>query len=274
MVKSIISRYEVVELFFTDEDLQFKIVSVLNLSWKGRNAKAMNRPFHAISFRISGDAEFLHEKGSVFVKSKDLLFVPKNFDYIQKAKEEELIVVHLTCESKLPSEIMKFTTENPQYFERKFKELYSAWMKQQPGYKYECSSIFYKIIMAIERELANKKFHTDNRIADAIDYIHDNFITREISVEFLANMCGMSDTYFRRLFVEKTSMTPIKYIRSLKLNYAIELLKSGYYNIREIADKCGFSTVNYFSLFIKKETGFSPNVLRKKLLEQYEGTIP
>lgn len=260
-------------MFFADDDLQFKIVSVLNLSWKRRNAKAMNRPFHAMSFRISGDAEFLCETGSVFVKSKDLIFVPKNFDYTQKAKKEELIVVHLTCEKELPSEIVKFTTENPQYFERKFKELYSAWMRQQPGYKYECTSILYKIIMAIERELANKNFHTDNRIADAIEYIHDNFITGEISVEFLANMCGMSDTYFRRLFVERTSMTPIKYIRSLKLNYAIELLKSGYYNVREVADKCGFSTVNYFSLFIKKETGYSPNVLRKKVLKQYKNDI-
>ena len=261
---------EVIVLFFTDDDLQFKIVSVLNLSWDERCEKAMNRPFHALSFRITGDAEFLYDSGSTLVKSKDIIFVPKKFDYTQNAKNEELIVVHLNCEKELPSEIVKFTTENPQYFERKFKELYSVWMKQQSGYRYECKSIFYKIIMAIEREIANKNFHTDNRIADAIDYIHDNFMIGEISVEFLANMCGMSDTYFRRLFVQKTLMTPIKYIRSLKLNYAIELINSGYYNVREIADKCGFSTVNYFSLFIKKETGFSPSELRKKSLRKYE----
>ena len=70
-----------------------------------------------MSFRINGEAEFIYGKGSTIVKSKDMIFVPKGIDYTLKTKEEELIVVHLTCESDLPQEIRKFTTA-PHYFEK------------------------------------------------------------------------------------------------------------------------------------------------------------
>ena len=84
------SKYEVIDLFFADDDLQFKIVSVLNLSWDGRCEKAMNRPFHALSFRITGDAEFSYDSGSTLVKSKDILFVPKNLIIHKKQKMKSL----------------------------------------------------------------------------------------------------------------------------------------------------------------------------------------
>jgi len=72
-------------------------------------------------------------------------------------------------------------------------------------------------------------------------------------------MCSMSDTYFRKLFVENFAVTPLKYINNLRLNYAIELLSSGYYSISEISDKCGFDSIYYFRAFIKKETGNAPS---------------
>ena len=61
-------------------------------------------------------------------------------------------------------------------------------------------------------------------------------------------------------------MTPQKYINQLRLTAATELLQSGYYSISEVASHCGFNNINYFSAFIKKETGLSPVSYRKVLL--------
>ena len=47
---------------------------------------------------------------------------------------------------------------------------------------------------------------------------------------------------------------------------ATELLQSGYYSVGEIASRCGFNNINYFSTFIKKETGLSPLRYRDRLL--------
>ena len=101
-------------------------------------------------------------------------------------------------------------------------------------------------------------------ILEAVEYIHDHFTEDGLTVDFLAKMCGMSDTYFRKLFVKNFSLTPIDYIKSLKVNYARDLLLSGYYTVGEVSDKCGFNTINYFSSFMKKETGLTPSDLLKK----------
>ena len=77
----------------------------------------------------------------------------------------------------------------------------------------------------------------------------------------------MSDTYFRRLFVTRFGQTPLRYINAMRFERARELLCSEYYTVEEIAELCGFNNVNYFSLFIKKETGLPPTTYRKMLLE-------
>lgn len=252
-------------MFLGEANKNFDIVSVLKLSWGKREAMSVDRPFHALSFRIRGNARFVYPEGFVPAGTNDIIFVPKYFDYKLEAEDEELICIHMHSDKPLPMMIKSFTPENPQYFARKFQELYSVWSGKRVGYEYECKALLYKILMKIERELAEANSTIDSKISEAIEYIHDNFATGDISVASLAAMCHMSDTYFRRLFVEKTSVTPTKYINTLKLGYALELLKSKYFNIREISEKCGFKTVSYFSEFIKKETGLSPSKLSKQL---------
>ena len=82
----------------------------------------------------------------------------------------------------------------------------------------------------------------------------------------MAKRCNVSETYFRKLFFENYQITPLEYINNLRTEYAIELLESGYYNVTEVAEKCGFGNAYYFSTFIKKRTGHSP----KKFIKEYE----
>lgn len=133
----------------------------------------------------------------------------------------------------------------------------SLWTRKQPGFEHECKSILYKIFYKIEKEsIVPSK--NDDKIAEIIDYIHENFSNVELNVRTLAEMCAMSDTYFRKLFKQTTNTTPLKYINRLRMEYAVELLQSKYYTVSEISNKCGFNNVYYFSLFIKKETGLTP----------------
>lgn len=249
-------------MFFGNTNANFDIMSVLKLRWDKSDAQSVNRPFHALSFRIKGNAQFVYPEGSVSVGTKDIVFVPKYFDYRLKAEDEELICIHMQSDKYLPMMIKKFTPENSQYFEKCFQDIYTAWKGQRPGYEYVCKSILYKILAKIEKEMNETNPTVDSKIAEAMEYIHDNFTNGDISVSSLAEMCHMSDTYFRRLFVKKTSVTPVKYINSLRLGFALNLLKSEYFNVREVSEKCGFRTASHFSEFIKKETGHYPSELR------------
>ena len=91
-----------------------------------------------------------------------------------------------------------------------------------------------------------------------------NFNDHALCVSALARRCGMSDTYFRRLFVARFGVTPLKHINDLRLARAMELLQADYHTVEEIAYMCGFNNISYFSTFFKKETGFSPMAYREK----------
>jgi AraC-like DNA-binding protein len=254
-------------MFFENQDLSVNILSVLHLEWEKRNDRSDHRPFHALSFRIRGNADMLTADGrKVHLGTGDIAFVPANLIYTQIADNERLLVIHFVCNGDLPQYVQQFTPENPEYFERKFYDIYNAWSKKQPGYIHECKSIFYKILLAMERQWNERRLTTANdKLAEAVEYIHDHFTDHDLTVDVLARRCGMSDTYFRKLFQSGFSITPLKYINQLRMTYARELLQSNYYTIEEISEKCGFNNINYFSLFVKKQTGYPPSVYRERL---------
>ncbi len=254
-------------MFFQSENLSVNILSVLRLEWEKRNDRSDHRPFHALSFRIRGNADMLTaEHGRVHFETGDIAFVPADLIYTQIAESERLLVIHFVCDEPLPEAVQKFTPKNPEYFERKFNDMYVAWSKKQPGYAHECKSIFYKILLEIERQWSESRFDTANeKLAEAIEYIHDHFTDRDLTVAAMARHCGMSDTYFRKLFLNSFAVTPLKYINQLRMTYARELLQSHYYTVEEISEKCGFNNINYFSLFVKKQTGYPPSVYRALL---------
>jgi AraC-like DNA-binding protein len=249
-------------MFFETEGFHINILSVHRLEWENRSDNSGTRPYHALSFRILGNAKLIHNSATSKVSTNDIVFVPAYCEYELNSESEDLFVVHFESNDSLPTQIKRFTPENPAYFKRKFEELYTVWSKKQTSYIHECNSIFYRILMHIEREYIHAKHSAvDERLNEAVDYIHDNFTKSDISIEELAQLCNMSGTYFRKLFSEKYNTSPRAYINNLKLQYALELLKSNYYTVSEVSDKCGFKNIYYFSSFIKKETGSSPTKL-------------
>lgn len=246
-------------MFFETNDFSINSISAFSLKWGEKTESSDIRPYHALSFRVRGDAEFIHNKDIVKVKTGDIVFVPSYYHYTIASGEEEVFVIHFTTEEKMPPKIKKFTPEAVSYYEKRFTELYNVWSKKQVGFEHECKSIFYKIITHIERDYETNRLNRSNsQILQAIEHIHENFTDPQLTVSNLAKDCNMSETYFRKLFLKNCGTTPLDYINNLRLTYAIELLKSNYYTVNEVSEKCGFSTPYYFSAFIKKQTGKSP----------------
>lgn len=245
-------------MFFESSDFDFKILTVLNVDRKTNKGFSGLRPFHTLSLRLLGDATFTHENDMVTLGDNSILFVPKNYPYYINSKRERLLVVHFNTDTPMPKTFKNITVKNIEKYQRDLSRLYSAWTLKRTGYEHECKYLLHKIFMNIEREAADA-LNSDDQLNDAVEYIHEHFCDRDLTIDLLAKMCSMSDTYFRRLFKQRFKVTPLKYINDLKVKYATELLRSGYYTVTEAAEKCGFDNVYYFSLFIKKETGQSPS---------------
>jgi len=85
------------------------------------------------------------------------------------------------------------------------------------------------------------------------DGVKDN-----LTLEDIAERCGISVSYIKQLFAKYADMTPKAYYTTLRISYAARLLDKGC-SIAETAERMNFSSPNYFSAFFKKHTGVIPS---------------
>lgn len=88
--------------------------------------------------------------------------------------------------------------------------------------------------------------------------IEVNLSNAEYNVEMLSSDLGMSRTHLFRKMKSLTGQTYITFIRTLRLQKAARLLKTGKLTISEVAFSVGFSDPKYFSKTFKNEFGLSP----------------
>lgn len=79
-----------------------------------------------------------------------------------------------------------------------------------------------------------------------------------ISVEELAERMNVSHSSLQRKIKGLTGLSPIDFIRTVKLNKAAELLASGEYRVNEVCYAIGFNKPSYFSACFKKQFGVLP----------------
>ena len=110
--------------------------------------------------------------------------------------------------------------------------------------------------VALQEKLLNGVSKRD--INRAIDYLHSN-INQDFSLADLANLAGLSKYHFMRVFKKETGKTPYHYYIDIKIEKAIELIKTQKYNITEICFMCGFKDHSHFSRIFKSKTGMTPS---------------
>lgn len=98
---------------------------------------------------------------------------------------------------------------------------------------------------------------TMRQITAALTFVNDHY-QEEIKVGALAEICGMSETYFRKVFEEYVHMLPMDYINLVRVQSACELMKRGNDSMEEVALKVGFSTTSTFNRNFKKFFNTSP----------------
>ena len=88
-------------------------------------------------------------------------------------------------------------------------------------------------------------------------YIQENFSTK-ISLGEIAQQKHMNYCYLSLLFKEVAEVSFQDYLMDIRLNHACQLLQTGKYKIKDIAELSGFSDQHYFSKIFKKSFGCSP----------------
>ena len=97
----------------------------------------------------------------------------------------------------------------------------------------------------------------DSRIQDVLDYIDRN-LNLALKVSELAELAGLSEPQFRRVFRANMSTSPKEYLLRARMHYARRILESEGLRVGDVAKLLRFETVYQFSKQYKKIHGHSP----------------
>ena len=102
-------------------------------------------------------------------------------------------------------------------------------------------------------------------ILPAINHLKKHIFDTELKTGRLHSLCGISDAYFRRIFLKEFGVNPSQYITEKRLSQAKSLIDNGDFDsISEIALSVGYSDPLYFSRQFKKKYGISPLNMSKR----------
>jgi AraC-like DNA-binding protein/quercetin dioxygenase-like cupin family protein len=109
------------------------------------------------------------------------------------------------------------------------------------------------------RKIYEYKQH--DKIEKSIHFMR-SCMNKKLSLEDLADHCGLSVSQFCLLFKKRTARTPLDYLTHLKIQHASKLLDFSDLRISEIASQTGYSDPFYFSRVFSKVMGLSPRAYR------------
>jgi len=94
-------------------------------------------------------------------------------------------------------------------------------------------------------------------IRPGVTYLQEHY-TEPLTVAALADLCHVSEVYYRRLFKQAFGVSPAAYITRLRLETAANYLEHGDMSVGEIAEAVGYTAVSYFDKEFKKVYGKTP----------------
>jgi AraC-like DNA-binding protein len=115
-------------------------------------------------------------------------------------------------------------------------------------------------------KLAIGKSKTPEKIVRAKEMIENGYSDPLFSIEGVADALNISTTYLRREFYIAMGMSPIAYLKATRIRHAAQLLLSHDLTVKEVASKCGYSSISYFIQDFHKNMGESPSRYRARLL--------
>lgn len=253
-------------MFFDIDLLSFTILDVVEL--KQGNSVTVNceRNFSALSFRFASDTVLQVGKNEYYLGDNTLSYIPTRLNYIRNTNKDDLIAIHLEVANYHTDEIEYFIPKEPKKYAQLFKNILEIWNKKKIGYKYQCTALLCQIFS--ECYIENRKSAPNtSKIKNSLEYISLNYKNKDLKIADVAKQSFMSEVYFRKLFKSEFGISPQKYIVDLRIQNAVNLISTGYFSLKEIAELSGYGDYKYFSVEFKRHIGVSPSEYRYNFLK-------
>lgn len=99
------------------------------------------------------------------------------------------------------------------------------------------------------------------RINAVINYLEDN-LSKNLDIPEIATSFNFSYSHFRRVFKAMTGVSPMDFLKNLRIQKSKQLLLTTNLLVKQVAMKCGYASGEYFCNAFLQEVGKTPSEYR------------
>ena len=256
----------------TDLPLMVNCAGKINQLGSSVNSNPQGRLDFYLMYIISGEAKIYNGSETTIAKEGSVIVFPPNKGYKHSSSDAvpiSYLWVHFTGSEaqsilkrygiKMYPTINKARGENR--ISNRFQKLFDGFAKNDSFKTYDLSALLDRLLIEVGRAISVRRGETII-FSKSIRHINENYAS-PIRITELAKMENVSMTTYNLHFKEQTGASPTKYILSLRMHSAKELLESSMLSIKEISSMCGYEDFNFFTKAFKKFVGVSPMKYRK-----------
>ena len=224
-----------------------------------------NRKGWAIALKRTGKTIY-HSGGTSFVSdAAHPAILPKGSSYSWQCVEPgECLLIEFDAPQTMEA-AHSFQLPDNSVFESAFLDIQKNLHSNSSLGRLTCMHRVYGLLLQLltpsQKEYVPKQKQL--LIQPAVDHISQRYFDTQISNDSLAALCGISTVYFRKAFEAVHGMSPIRYLHSLRMQRAKDILSSDYDSIAQVAESVGYSSVYHFSKMFRAYTGMSPSQYAK-----------
>lgn len=218
--------------------------------------------------------EILHRNSIDIVVSDVMMPVMSGIDLCVAIKKDinlcHIPVIFLTAKNDIDSKITGLKVGAEAYIEKpfSFEFLKNQILSLLSNRKKEREAFSKRPFFPVKNMQMSKE--DEDFMNKVIKVINENIADEGFNVERMAEILCMSRSSLLRKIKTLFNMSPLDFIRLIRLKRAAELIQEGKYRVGEICYMVGFSSHSYFSKLFCKQFGIMPKDFEKQIESERE----
>ncbi|MBQ9974615.1 MAG: helix-turn-helix transcriptional regulator [Oscillospiraceae bacterium] len=222
------------------------------------------RPSHALIFKLSGTSVYTFAHRALALSQGQMLLLPKGESYrVEKTTHGDSRYVLMNFDGEMAGATPRvYDTDAFGQMGLVRSGLGRMWRLGSAWERYRCMGVFYNALAlaARQEQLDYAAGRHLGRIGPGLEHLREHIFDVELRVGRLHELCGVSDTYFRKVFRENYGMSVQQYVAHKRLSQAAAVLHSGDFDcVAGVARSVGYSDPLYFSRAFARAYGCCPS---------------
>lgn len=227
-----------------------------------------------VVFVRSGEGSIVYQESEIDIKPNTIYFINPNTDHTEISKRKLRYYVmtlnhfEVLDKNKMPIKTLQIPSADYGNFLSLLDMAITESSKPDGNEAYVVallSAVFFKIQNIIRENSTLGIFdHIDNYssiVKSCMNYINIYF-SEITAVDELCRKFNVSQRSLERLFMQELNISPVSYLKKVRLEKAAALLRASSFSISQISSMCGYSSFAYFTKEFKAAYGATPSKYR------------